>query len=160
MRLVCYCALIEGHRQHSRASFVRELEPSLAFLYYAGSQLPDVTPTTWKHNQPEEKGGDHFGNLLRSLSAFLGDYHVYRDVLDPLDPNDNPVSVSLAGDLAEIFEDSAGNVKLLNRPEIPMDYVLWDWRFSFTHHWAEHCARALRVVSFLLHRYYAGEADD
>jgi hypothetical protein len=40
-----YCALIEGHRQHSRASFVRELEPSLAFLYYAGSRLPEVAPT-------------------------------------------------------------------------------------------------------------------
>ena len=41
-----YCALIDGYRQHSRGSFIKRLEPSLACLYYAGSQLPDVTPAT------------------------------------------------------------------------------------------------------------------
>ena len=155
-----YCALIEGHRQHSRASFVRELEPSLAFLYYAGSQLPDVTPTTSSDSQPEDKGRDRFHNLFVSLRAFLGDYDVYQDVFDPHDLNDNPGKAHLSGDLAEIYEDSISNLKLLDHHELSAEDVLWDVRFSFTHHWAHHVASALRVVSALMHLHYAGEADD
>jgi hypothetical protein len=155
-----YCALIDGHRQHSRAAFVRELERSLAFLYHAGSQLPDVTPTRSNVHQAEDKGGDRFRSLFGSLRAFLGDYDVYTEVFDPLDPNDKPDKAHLAGDLAEIYEDSIGNLKMLDHPEVSIEDVLWDWRFSFTHHWANHCATALRVVSVLVHLHYAGEADD
>lgn len=159
-----YCGLIERHRQLSRAVFVRELEPSLAFLYYTGSQLPDVTPTTsndhLKDATKEVRNEKHFPNLFGSLRSFLGDYDVYTEVFDPLDQNDTPMKVNLAGDLAEIYEDSIRNLKLLDRPGVSAEDALWDWRFSFTHHWARHTASALRVVSTLVHSYYAGEADD
>jgi Domain of unknown function (DUF5063) len=157
-----YCALMEGYRRHSRASFIKHLEPSLAFLYYAGSPLPDVTPATATAdlNKQSAANGDLFGEQFGQLRAFLGDYDTYREVLDPLDPNDEPVQVHLAGDLVEIYEDSLHNLKLLDLPEVAPDDVLWEWRFSFSHHWSRHVVSALRVVNALVHSCYAGEVDD
>lgn len=152
-----YCGLIESHRQLSRAAFVKELEPSLAFLYYTGSRLPDVRFTASSDSQPEDKRKDVFPGLLVSLSAFLRDYDVYQEMFDPLDLTDTPVTGHLAGDLAEIYEDSMSNLKLLDHLA---EDALWDVRFSFTNHWARHVASALRVVSALVHYHYASEADD
>ncbi len=110
-----YCALIDGYRQQSRGSFIKHLEPSLTFLYYAGSQLPDVTPATANAQVRVQSAadGDLFGHQFAPLRAFLGDYDTYREVFDPLDPADEPIQVNLAGDLIEIYEDCFDNLKLL-----------------------------------------------
>jgi hypothetical protein len=156
-----YCALIDGYRQHSRASFIKRLEPSLAFLYYAGSQLPDVTPATATAEVRVQSAadGDLFGDRFARLGAFLGDYDTYREVLDPLDPADEPIQVNLAGDLIEIYEDCFHNLRLLENSDLAPDDILWEWRFGFSHHWSRHVVSALRVVNALVHTYYA-DVDD
>lgn len=80
-------------------------------------------------------------------------------MLDPLDPDDEPVQVNLAGDLIEIYEDAFQNLKLLDNPDLAPDFILWEWRFSFSHHWSRHVVSTLRVVNALVHIYYA-DVDD
>jgi hypothetical protein len=157
-----YCALIDGYRRHSRASFIKHLEPSLALLYYTGSQLPQVTPATATADVNKESAaeGDLFGEQFGHLRAFLGDYDVYREVFDPLDQADEPIQVNLASDLIEIYEDSVRNLQLLNRPDLAPDDILGEWRFSFSSHSSRHIASALRVVNAPVHSSYAGEVDD
>ena len=81
----------------------------------------------------------------------------YFNVSDPYDEaNHEPVRMSLADDLADIYRDVKNG--LLAEQAVaaarPND-VLWTWRFDFESHWATHAADALRALQAALLVHYA-----
>ena len=155
-----YCTLIESHRSHRLREFLLETESLLPSLYQAATQLPEVEPAT-SETPPESTSAEGFGQLLSSLSTFLGDHDPYREIFDPSDPQDRePVQGSLADDLTEIHHDvSAGLALLSSAPGIAPADIAWQWRFDFTFHWGRHAASALRVINTLLHSHYVVNED-
>jgi hypothetical protein len=87
---------------------------------------------------------------LKPLLDLLGQRDVYREVFDPYDPDAAEVMGSLADDLLSIHQELRSGLLKWNRGDAGK--ALWEWRFSFEIHWAEHATSALRTLYTLCAR--------
>jgi len=82
---------------------------------------------------------------LTQLSELLGVRRFYREVFDPYaDPSDAEVTGDIIADLSDIYADLQRGLGHWWRGA-PGD-ALWEWRFNFQIHWAEHVTSALRAL--------------
>ncbi|MET0789900.1 MAG: DUF5063 domain-containing protein [Polyangiaceae bacterium] len=82
---------------------------------------------------------------LTELCELLGVRRFYREVFDPYaDPSDAEVTGDIIDDLSDIYTDLQRGLGRW-RSGAPGD-ALWEWRFNFQIHWAEHVTSALRAL--------------
>ena len=158
---VAFCALVENRREHPAPEWLKEVHLLLPRLYAAALALPRVEPDTESPGE-REVTHDNWQALYTDLADRLGRWGSYFDVCDPYDEaNHEPVRMSLADDLADIYRDVKSG--LLAEQSVtaarPND-VLWTWRFEFESHWAAHAARALRALQTALLVHYAEHAPE
>jgi len=125
-------------------------------LYAAALALPRVEPDTESAGE-RTVTHDDWQALFTDFRDRLGRWSAYFNVSDPYDEaNHEPVRMSLADDLADIYRDVKNG--LLAEQAVaaarPKD-VLWTWRFDFESHWATHAADALRALQAALLVHYA-----
>lgn len=164
-----FCALIDSRDAHGRAAFLRRVHLGLAPLYAAALVLPaveviedgpeddddDLVDSPPAAAQDDRLGMERWQALYRSLSALIGERNHYAEVFDPYaEPPEEPVTGSLADDLADIYQDLADGLAKWRRGEAAA--ALWRWRFQFTTHWGEHLTSALRALHVLAANYDVG----
>lgn len=140
-----YCAWAEGelgeaHEEMQRARLL------LAELHLVALRLPDLGIGKDKDAAriPHDEWSlmfQKFGNLPLTT---------YWDVFNPLEETE-PVTNSLADDLADIYRDVKAGLSLFEARGF-VD-AAWDWRFNFQTHWGRHLVGAQRA----LHEYLSGE---
>lgn len=160
-----FCSLVEHRDTFGRDEFLHAVHVRLAPLYAAALALPavevsDETPEDDDADEEEaevdvaalmaESRKDRMGTedwmaLYRSLGALIGEHNSYAEVFDPYaHPGEEPVTGSLADDVADIYRHLADGLAKWRRGEV--DAALWEWRFGFTIHWGEHATGALRAL--------------
>jgi hypothetical protein len=153
-----YCSLIEQHREYPTEVFVGRIREILPLLYHQALKLPDVETTDEEIHR--EISHEEWSRMFASLQHKLGVNDRYWEIYDPLKTeHDEAVAASLSDDLADIWRDlkdgllhwSDGN--LATRQQI-----VWDWHFSFHHHWSDHAVDALRAINWIVECY--GVRDD
>lgn len=163
-----FCALVDGREALGRDGLLRAVHIRLAPLYAAALALPGVEAmddgleeSDGDEDQEdvdvaallEGSGKDRLGNeqwmaLYRSLDALIGEGGLYAEVFDPwAQPPEEPVTGSLADDVADIYRDLADGLTKWRRGEVAAAW--WEWRFGFTIHWGEHAVSALRALHAL-----------
>jgi hypothetical protein len=82
---------------------------------------------------------------LDQLANFLGLRRFYREVFDPYaEPSDAEVTGDLIDDFSDIYRDLQRG--LVHWQSGMSGEALWEWRFNFQIHWAEHAMSALRAI--------------
>lgn len=143
-----YCALIEDNAEPNSWMFARECLISLLHLYDAALHLPQVEPTT--EAVLADMTHESWDPIRRKISLrFQRDY--YWQVFEP--PESDPPEVvggSLSDDLADIWRDIKPGLEAMRASAHEVDpNVIWDWRFSFETHWAQHAAGAINAHNAL-----------
>ncbi len=148
-----YCSLIEQHEEYSTEIFVRRIRVVLPLLYYHALKLPDVESTDEEIQR--EIGHEEWSRMFASLQRKLGVNDLYWEIYDPLKTeHDEAVAASLSDDLADIWRDLKDG--LLNwsdsSPAIRQE-IVWNWHFTFHHHWSDHVVDALRAINWIVECY-------
>jgi hypothetical protein len=142
-----YCRLIDECGKRSRRQLVQELSVHLARLCEVAVRLPSVEPATEGVDHTPEAIGAHtkeWVKLSGKLRQIFGSLDDYWEVFDPTE-KEEPVSCSLAIDIAEIYLDLKDALSL-PRSGTALNDIHWDWRFEFHSHWSKHAACALKVM--------------
>jgi hypothetical protein len=109
--------------------------------------LPD--PETSDRDSPDAVSPDDWWALYRRLSMQFGEVNNYRFMFDPYEPGSDPVTGSLADDLADIYSDL--KIGLALDAAGANDDAIWQWRFGFENHWGRHAAHALYALHVASH---------
>ena len=142
-----YFRLIDDCGKLNRKELVLELSAHLARLCEVGVRLPSVEPATENVEHTSEGIATHteeWTKLSGKLRQIFGTLDVYWEVFDPTQMED-PVSCSLAIDIAEIYLDLKDAINL-QKNGAALNDILWQWRFDFHSHWSRHAANALRMM--------------
>ncbi len=142
-----YFRLIDDCGKLNRRQLVQELSVHLARLCEVGVRLPSVEPATADiDNTPEAVAAhtEEWVKLSTKLRQIFGPLDVYWEVFDPTQKED-PVSCSLAIDIAEIYLDLKDALRL-QKSGAALNDILWEWRFDFHSHWSRHATGALRAM--------------
>jgi hypothetical protein len=121
-------------------------------VYAAALQLPDPSvPFDDTDNSGVQREPDATPSViaplpgLTRLSELLGARRFYREVFDPYaDHSETEVTGDIIDDLSDIHADLQRGLGHW-RSGAPGD-ALWEWRFNFQIHWAEHVTSALRAL--------------
>src|SRR5258708_18639878 len=102
-----FCRLIDDCDKLNRRQLVQQLAVHLARLCEAAACLPSVVPPTEGVDHAPEAVAAHAEDCVKlssKLRQIFGSIDVYWEVFDPTQ-KDDPVSCSLAIDIAEIYLD-------------------------------------------------------
>jgi hypothetical protein len=142
-----FCDLIDDCGQCNRKQFVQALVVHLAKLCEVAVRLPWVEPATEGIDNTPEAIAAHtneWKELSNKLRQIFGPLNSYWEVFDPT-RKEEPVSGSLAIDIAEIYLDLKDAQKLL-KSGAALNDIHWEWRFEFHSHWSRHASSALKVM--------------
>ncbi len=109
-----FCHLIDDRDKRNRKPLVQELAVHLARLCEVAMRLPNVVPATDGVDHTLEAVAAHteeWVKLSGNLRKMFGPLDGYREVFDPTQMEE-PVSCSLAIDIAEIYLDLKDALKL------------------------------------------------
>jgi hypothetical protein len=142
-----FCHLIDDCGKRNRKELFQELSVHLARLCEVAVRLPSAEPDTEGVDHTSEGVAAHteeWARLSSKLRQIFGILGGYWEVFDPTQ-KEEPVSCSLAGDIAEIYLDLKDALKLL-RSGTSINNIHWEWRFDFHEHWSRHASSALKVM--------------
>jgi len=141
-----FCFLIEDCDNRSR-QFVQELAVHLSRLCEVGLRLPLAESATDDVKHTPEGTAVHtkeWAKLSDKLRQIFGPLDLYWEVFDPTQKAD-PVSCSLAIDIAEIYLDLKDALKL-QKSGAALNDMYWQWRFDFHSHWSKHASGVPRAL--------------
>jgi hypothetical protein len=96
-----------------------------------------VAPET-SHVLPDALNAAKEAALRQALEDKFGRYNTYLEIFDPYDNQDEEtVHGTLAGDLAEIYNDLQDVFAAWNRGRKKVSAMSYGARFQFVHHWGE-----------------------
>jgi hypothetical protein len=124
--------------------------PVLTFLARAADILARIYSATWKIEpaQPnEETTSARRPSPMKRLASQLGSSDLYFSVFNAR-VQDEPVTGSLADDLADIYLELAGALDDFDAGR--HDDAVWGWRFVLRGHAGDHLVRALPALHALL----------
>lgn len=155
-----YCTLIEQHGDYTTEEFVSRVRDILPQLYHHASRLPDTETTDEELDR--DISHDEWSAMFGSLQRKLGVNDHYWEIYDPLKlEHDDPVAASLSDDLADIWRDLRVGVTRWNDcADTIRRQIVWDWHFSFHHHWSDHAVDALRAINWITEHYGIRDAQD
>jgi hypothetical protein len=136
-----YCGLVEAGTWPRAAEMLLELAEALALLCAEALRLPDLP--TESNDLPDshlttEQAQAVLVPFSEALASRRGDFA----------DRDNDLSetyLSLTDDLGDVYRDVKEGL-LLRAAGLAEAEVIWQWRFNFWAHWAEHATDALRAL--------------
>ena len=147
-----FCETVVNVDQLTPEAQLDRVHRLLPQLYSAALQLPD--PSVLDDDMDDsvvEREPDAADSViapppdLSQLSGLLGVRRFYREVFNPYaDPGEAEVTGDIIDDLSDIYTDLHRGLGRW-RSGAPGD-ALWEWRFNFQIHWAEHVTSALRAL--------------
>lgn len=140
-----YCMWAEGQLGNPYDE-IRRVRLLLAELHLAAVELPH--PGIGKNTDAVSITHEEWSRFYEKFGALP--VTNYSDTFDPL-KEEEPVTNSLADDLADIYRDLQAGLSLFEADH-PID-AAWEWRFGFQTHWGQHLVGAQRPI----HEYLSDE---
>jgi hypothetical protein len=146
-----FCDTVANVASHSPEAQLDQIHRLLPRAYSAALQLPDTSvlfDQADDSDEPEPQAPQSVLTLppgLTQLADFLGMCRFYREVFDPYaEPTVGEGTGDIIDDLGDIYHDLQRGLShwRSGRP----GEALWEWRFNFQSHWAEHATSALRAI--------------
>jgi hypothetical protein len=141
-----------------KEEFYKKVFPILVDLYSSGQKLDEIALKYSSADSHFDKtDDDFFKNKNRALISTLGQDAFYWEVFDPYtsESENQPTQGWLADDFADIYRDLKIELeKMKLGTDEAIEDALWQMKWSFIHHWGQHCISALRALHFL---WYGGE---
>jgi hypothetical protein len=138
-----FCSFVESSGTLNLNELVQGASEFIVALYAAALQLPSPEPT--ERDAPEAMTHAEWNALHRRLAEQFGQINSYSFFFDPYETDSQPVTASLADDLADIYRYLRTGLMLYGVPDSRND-AIWGWRFGFEDHWGRHAAHALYAL--------------
>ncbi len=146
-----FCDTVANVDHQTPEAQLDQIHRLLPQAYSAALELPDPSVLFDDEDDSTAHEPDEARTLialppgLTQLAEFLGLRRFYREVFDPYaEPTDGEVTGDIIDDLGDIYRDlEQGLVHWRNGKH---GEALWEWRFNFQIHWAEHATSALRAI--------------
>lgn len=150
-----FCLAVTNREHLPPEGQLEAIHRLLPRIYAAGLQLPATSALFPEGDGTEPEDGPRSPRAappaiepppaLAQLSDFLGTRRFYREVFDPYaNPNDTEVIGDIVDDLGDIYIDLQRGLACWRAGA--SGEALWEWRFNFETHWAEHATSALRAI--------------
>ena len=146
-----FCKAIADVDHRTPEAQLDQIHRLLPRTYLAALQLPDTSVLFDDHDDSVEREPDAAHPVLAppqgldQLANFLGKRRFYREVFDPYaELSDGEVTGDIIDDLGDIYRDLQRG--LVHWQSGRSGEALWEWRFNFQIHWAEHATSALRAI--------------
>ena len=153
-----YLTCIDAAGDQGAEQTMRAVAALLGSLYAAAINLPKIEPENDDTPEDAQPGSAWDGLYQRLGDAGIGTY--YWQVNHFLDDQPAEAGVGdLGDDLADIYLDLRRGFAILDSGGSINDAV-WEWRFSFEHHWGQHAVDGLRVIHTLVNGGRDAPADD
>lgn len=149
------------------AAFYPKAHTALLELYVAGHNLDQIE---LKDSIPDDQNEDiNIENQNNGLMADLGEEAFYWKIFDPANPEKDgqsdwdwnitaPDATQgwLVDDFADIYLEMKAGLAAIDQinTDAAVEHALWEFKFSFAHHWGNHCISALRYLHYF---YYKGK---
>jgi Domain of unknown function (DUF5063) len=138
--------------------FYRQVYPILIDLYSTGQKLEQIELKYSSAESNFNKTNDEFFiNKNKALISTLGQNAFYWEVFDPYaaETENEATQGWLVDDFADIYRDLKIEFeKMKLATDEAVEDALWQMKWSFVHHWGQHCISALRALHFL---WYGGQ---
>lgn len=150
-----FCRYAEHAGEIEGRELLAILQRLLPFIYLKASLLPPLEPVFGEGNEKFVREED-WNRIHDTIKAKLGTADAYLEVFDDrMKESETPVVVSLAENIADIYQDlkdflilyQTGTSELMND-------ALWECRMNFENFWGQKLVNSLRAIHKLL---YSGE---
>ena len=132
--------------------FYIKAHTALINLYLAGHNLEQID---LKYSNTESYFGDVDNELFKTQNtrlSSLGQDSIYWEVFDPIYEKENELTQGwLVDDFADIYRDLKIELDKIYKigTDEAIEDALWQLKWSFIHHWGNHCIDALRALHYL-----------
>lgn len=152
-----YCNVIENYKNYSIKDFLYNIQKCLVNYYLKGFYLPECCGCDNNTNDgfdEDIREQARFRFYLDSLSRFLADDDLYFSNFSPMPDGvskDEVTRMSLACDLAEIYEDIKCNLIVYKTENIyNQQQAIWQFEFDWKGHTGDHWSFAVRAIHWKL----------
>jgi hypothetical protein len=129
--------------------FVKQSHLALVDLYSTGHKLQAIE-LVYSSEDSDFDREILFDDKNKNLISELGEQAFYFESFDPcFEKDDNPSQGWLVDDFIDIYRDIKIELeKLKIGTNEATEDALWTLKFSFRHHWGNHCINALRYLHY------------
>lgn len=133
----------------TKEDFIKQSHCALISLYSTGYKLQEIE-LIYSSVDSDFDREKLFDNKNRNLISDLGLQAFYFEAFDPNFDKEGDLSQGwLVDDFADIYQDIKIELeKLKLGTNEATEDALWQLKFSFRHHWSDHCINALRYLHY------------
>jgi len=150
-----YCKYIERAEEFEGEELLKILQRLLPFIYLKATLLPQLEPFFEEGNEKFVREED-WNSIHDILKVKFGTADAFLEVFDErMKESEHPVVVSLAENLADLYQDLKDFVILYQTGtnEI-MNDAIWECRMNFENYWGQKLVNSMRAIHRLV---YSGE---
>ncbi|RLD62568.1 MAG: DUF5063 domain-containing protein [Bacteroidetes bacterium] len=147
-----YCSFIEKAYKGSQKDFFVKIQKILPLLYLKASLLPELKIIS-------SEGSEKFVSLEEwelinnNIKLLLSDFDTFKEVYDPLmQEEEDSSSVSIAENIADIYQDLKDYVSLYNIGSIEMmNDAICECKNNFKKYWGQRLVNILRPIHHIVY---------
>jgi len=151
-----YCKYIETCAENDAADLCRQMLRYLPRIYMTAFDIKPYGECTDGDDNGaiiDELDEEQYENVRTQAAGVLGEFDTYLDTMvDDMRYSDTPVAVSLAEQLADIYQiafDFAQSMR--EAPTEALPEVLADFKFRFDNYLSQTICSAMRACDFIYH---------
>lgn len=148
-----YCTFIESYQSENVKEFLLVMQNDLLSLYQTGNKLPHIDL-----QEDAEFEEDIENEFLERVIAFivdrLMDSRYYLHLFNPTNETDKEVIYGdLLDDIGDIYKDLKRSLLILDiGTDVAKENAVWQFKFDFSNHWADHCINAIYASHYFLRK--------
>lgn len=147
-----YCAFVEKGYEISQKDFFAKIQKLLPLLYLKAALLPELKAVN-------TEGCEKFVSLEEwelinnIMTTVLGDFNSFNEVYDPLmQDNENSTTVSIAENIADIYQDLKDFINLYNIGSLEMmNDAIYECKNNFKKYWGQRLVNILRPIHYIFY---------
>lgn len=151
-----YCKFLESCAEEEPADFCRQMLRYLPRIYMTAFDLkPYGDSTDGADNGAiiDELDEEQYESIRTQAAGVLGEFDTYLDTMvDDMRYSDTPVAVSLAEQLADIYQTAYDFAQSMREaPAEAVPEVLADFKYRFDSYLSQTICSAMRATDFIYH---------
>ena len=151
-----YCKYLESCAEEEAADFCQQMLRYLPRIYMTAFDLKPYGESTEGADNGaiiDELDEEQYENIRTQAAGVLGEFDTYLDTMvDDMRFSDTPVAVSLAEQLADIYQTAYDFAQSMREaPTEAVPEVLADFKYRFDSYMSQPICSAMRATDFIYH---------
>lgn len=151
-----YCKYLESCAEEEGADFCQQMLRYLPRIYMTAFDLKPYGESTEGADNGaiiDELDEEQYENIRTQAAGVLGEFDTYLDTMvDDMRFSDTPVAVSLAEQLADIYQTAYDFAQSMREtPTEAVPEVLADFKYRFDSYLSQTICSAMRATDFIYH---------